>query len=314
MLSSTARDARARAFVHRPPTRKSPLAARSPALAKLTRPRLYDALPRPRLLALLDEAAQRPIVWISAPPGSGKTTLVASYVEARDRPCLWYHVDAGDADPPTFLHYMRIAVQQLAGRRAASLPAFTSEPQQDLGRFLRGFCRDLFACVPPRTIVVLDNFQEAAAPPVQRAAFAQGLEEIPEGITLVITSRTGPPDEFARLVAGRRIARIDPAALRFTADEAQAMLASRRLDARDIDRIHRRSDGWVAALVLLREHLSRPGAALEESLGEGRDAIFQYFAGEIFNGAKPGNQRILMLTALPPSITQAEAIELSASD
>jgi len=37
------------------------LAARSP-LAKLTRPKLYDALPRPRLFALLDDAAARPIV------------------------------------------------------------------------------------------------------------------------------------------------------------------------------------------------------------------------------------------------------------
>ena len=58
------------------------MAARSP-LAKLTRPKLYDALPRPRLFALLDQAAKRPIVWVCAAPGAGKTTLVASYLEAR---------------------------------------------------------------------------------------------------------------------------------------------------------------------------------------------------------------------------------------
>ena len=60
--------------------------------------------------------------------------------------------------------------------------------------------------------------------------------------------------------------------------------------------------------------MSRPGASLDESLGESKDAIFQYFAGEIFNGARAENQRILMLTAIPPSITQAEAVELSGSE
>src|SRR6266540_771427 len=147
-----------------------------------------------------------------------------------------------------------------------------------------------------------------------RAALVQGLEEIPDGINVVVISRADPSPEFARLVASRRIARIDAAALSCTADEAQAMLGTDRLDPKSLQRIHRQSEGWVAALVLLREHLSRPGAELEESLGEGKDAIFQYFAGEIFNRAKPENQRVLMLTALPRSITPSEAVELTGTD
>jgi hypothetical protein len=147
-----------------------------------------------------------------------------------------------------------------------------------------------------------------------RTAFAQGLEEIPEGITLVVVSRTDPPPEFARLAASLKIAHIDPAELRCTAEEAEAILGSQKLDREHLQRIQQQSDGWVAALVLLREHLSRRGAALDESLGEGKDAIFQYFAGEIFNGAKSENQRVLMLTAIPPSVTQSEAIALTGSE
>src|SRR6266487_3421792 len=108
------------------------VAARSPALAKLTRPKLYDALPRPRLFSLLDEAATRPIVWISAAPGSGKSTLVASYLEARNLRHVWYQADIGDADPATFIHYMRTAAAQIAGKTAAALPVFTPEPKQNL--------------------------------------------------------------------------------------------------------------------------------------------------------------------------------------
>jgi ATP/maltotriose-dependent transcriptional regulator MalT/DNA-binding SARP family transcriptional activator len=285
--------------------------ARRSALAKLTRPKLYDALPRPRLFARLDAARERPVVWIAAPPGSGKSTLVASYVEARRLPHVWYQVDAGDSDPATFMHYMRMAAQALLGKRGAALPVYASEPQQDLARFSRTFCRDLFAALPEGTLIVLDNFHEARSSAEQRAAFAQGLEEVPEGINVVVLSRADPPAEFARLGARQQIARIDVADLRCTEDEAMALLGGTPLDRDQIRRIQRQSDGWAAALVLLREHLSRPNATVEESLGEGRDAIFQYFAGEIFTRAKPENQRALMVTAILPSMTEAEAVELA---
>src|SRR5436190_19872948 len=146
-------------MVARPAALAPSVAVRAPALAKLTRPKLYDALPRPRLFSLLDEAATRPIVWICAPPGSGKTTLVASYLEARDLRYVWYQADIGDTDPATSVHYMRAAAQQIAGKAAAKLPLFTPEPQQNLARFARSFFRDFFSVLPQPCVVVFDNFQ-----------------------------------------------------------------------------------------------------------------------------------------------------------
>ena len=292
----------------------APVSVRSPALAKLTRPKLYDALPRPRLFARLDEAATRPIVWVCAPPGAGKTTLVASYLEARGLRHLWYQIDIADSDPATFVHYMRMAALQLVGKKAAQLPHFNPEPQQDLARFARTYFREFFSVLPRPTVIALDSFQEARTGNELRAAFAHALEEVPDGITVIAISRGDPPPEFARLSASRRIARIEPAALACTPDEAVAILGGNPLDEQTLHRVARQSDGWVAALVLLREHLSRDGATLDESIGEGKDAIFQYFAGEIFNRAQPANQRVLMLTAIPPSFTQAEAIALAGDD
>ncbi|MGH8626641.1 MAG: hypothetical protein ACREYC_15685, partial [Gammaproteobacteria bacterium] len=46
----------------------------SPKLAKLTRPQASNAVLRHRLFTRLDEAQERPIVWIHGPPGAGKTT------------------------------------------------------------------------------------------------------------------------------------------------------------------------------------------------------------------------------------------------
>jgi len=62
---------------------------------------------------------------------------VASYLEARELPHVWYEADVGDTDPATFVHYMRLAAQQLAGKHAKALPAFSPEPEQNLARFAR---------------------------------------------------------------------------------------------------------------------------------------------------------------------------------
>ncbi len=290
------------------------LASRSPLFAKLARPKIFDAVPRSRLFSLLDEAAGRPIVWICGPPGAGKTTLVASYLEARRLRHLWYQFDVSDADTATFVHYIRIAAQQLAGKAAARLPPFTLEPQHDLARFARGFCRDLFSTLPKPCVVVLDNFHEPRASRAQRAAVAQGFEELPEGVTVIVLSRSDPPPEFARLVANRRVARVDASELRCTPEESRAIFGKTNLDAQQLRAVLEPSDGWVAALVLLREHYSRKGAAPDQSIGEGKEAIFRYFAGEILNRARPDNRRVLMLTAIPPSITAKEAVALTGND
>ena len=91
---------------------------RRTTLAKLTPPRLHAVTRRERLLNLLREHHRHhALIWVTGPPGAGKTSLVASYLAEHKPRTLWYHVDPGDADLATFFHYFAQAAQAAAGRK-----------------------------------------------------------------------------------------------------------------------------------------------------------------------------------------------------
>lgn len=136
---------------------------RRPQLAKLTRPRLHKAVARERLFALLDEAHEhKPAICVAGPPGAGKTTLVASWLDTRGIKGIWYQVDAGDADLATFFYYLGEAAKAFTRNGQRPLPALTPEYLHDVEGFSRRIFRELFARLPKGASLVLDNYQDVA--------------------------------------------------------------------------------------------------------------------------------------------------------
>lgn len=294
--------------------------APTPALAKFSRPRLYAVVKRERLFRLLDDARAHPVIYIAGPPGAGKSTLVASYVETRRTPGLWFQADAGDADPPTFFHYLGVAAASIGGRsarKASALPRWNPGYATELAAFTRRFLREFFALFPQGSVFVVDNFHEAAGSPEWRQAFIEALAEIPSGVNVIFLSRVDPPPEMSRLAATQAMVSLGWESLRFTEGEAAAVVGKVAESPAIVEAIHRASDGWAAGLVLMRESMKRlsladAGALRSTSvLDDSREAVFAFFTGEIFARARPENRQTLMLCAFLPSVTADEAQALS---
>src|SRR5512145_1302764 len=73
---------------------------------------------RTRLTERLDDGLEqgRRLTLVSAPAGSGKTTLISAWVYDGRRPMAWLSLDEGDNDPVQFLRYLIAALQQVDER------------------------------------------------------------------------------------------------------------------------------------------------------------------------------------------------------
>jgi len=268
-------------------------------------------MPRERLYKLLD--TNHHVQFISAPAGAGKTTLVSSYIHFRKYPFVWYRIDSGDSDLPTFFYYLSKAVQKAAPMEKP-LPSLTPEYIANIPIFTRRFFESLYGRLNSHSVIVFDNYQEVHVDCSLHEILKSALDVIPDGIKVIIISRSVPPRQFIRLQANTEMNVTEWETISFTMKETKDFVERIKPDSltnKELHQLYNKTNGWPVGIILYLQ-----GAKLDGMQGLSLDidtpeAIFNYFALEVFYKLDEETTDFLLKTAYLSKMTPDKVKELT---
>lgn len=212
-----------------------------------------DLVPRPRLVALLDEGLRADLTVVIGPAGFGKTALLAAWSARRETPVGWLSLDPGDNDPVRFWRHVVHALDQVGIRvaeRVEPLLAASDPPFDGVVTAVLG----AVAAAQADVVLVLDDYHVIETARVHDSLLLL-LENAPPALSVVLAGRADPPIPLARLRARGRLAEVRVGDLRFTFDEAARLLrglVGSRTPLPDdaVAALAERTEGWAAGLQL----------------------------------------------------------------
>ncbi|MBK8973358.1 MAG: winged helix-turn-helix transcriptional regulator [Hahellaceae bacterium] len=264
-----------------------------------------NAILRPALLARLNAGLQRPLTVLVAPLGYGKTTLVASWLEALSHPVIWMTLHLTDNDPTAFWWRVEQALDHLPGLNPArpgrvvySGDLLASEaPQAGFQRVEERLIRIGRGWQAPEKIIwVLDDFHH-----IRNALLLEQinllLDRCPPRLQVMVMARAMPNLQVARRRVEDRVVELDVQSLRFNLEETRQYLSlrmQRPLSEADLATVQARSEGWVAALHLLSR---TPEPEVDwQRLIQQQGALSDYLLEEVYQYVS-GRQRTLLACA-----------------
>ena len=258
-------------------------------------------LARPRLLERLTEGTASELTLVCAPAGFGKTALLADWAHRSQQPAAWLSLDEGDNDPGRFWRYAATALDQVRAGIGQQLDVLLDPPPRSFEAVVTALVNQL-ATQPDQVVLVLDDYHLIEAKPVHESVGLL-LGHLPPQLRLVLASRADPPLPLARLRARGQLAELRERDLRFTTDEAAAVLhAGLGTDLPDaaVAALTARTEGWAAGLQLaalsLRGHAD-PAAFVAGFTGSHR-YVLDYLTQEVLARQPAELVRFLLETSV----------------
>lgn len=256
-------------------------------------------VPRPALLARLQASVAVPLTLLIAPPGFGKTTLLAQLVARLGDPppvaTCWVSLDSGDSEPARLVRTLAAAFERAEPGMAGLAAAAT--PEAMLAAML-----NVLANRSQPLVLILDDYHTLNAT-AAHALVGTLIARAPATLHLVIAGREEPPLPLARLRADGRLSELRAPELRFHGEETAALLqlvSGRELAPAELAALEDRTEGWAAGLQLAGLALrgqADPRAFTAAFAGTHR-FVMDYLIEEVLSQQPPKLRRFLLETSV----------------
>ena len=258
-------------------------------------------VPREAVCQRIAQAGAVKLVLVRAPAGFGKTTAMVqarAALAAQGIDTAWLTLERTDNDVPRFLACLRQALAPIIGE------VTTSDAPLALV--------DALATQPSPFALFLDDFELITEPAVL-GLVREIIDHLPRRGQLVLGSRSLPDLGLGRLRAAGQLLEIDAEHLRFSRSETEALFALRHgggqagalgSDRAHLDDLHRKTEGWIAALWLasmaLDAVLARQGSVADyiaHFSGSDR-AVADFLAEDVLAHQRPEIRDFLLRTSI----------------
>jgi LuxR family transcriptional regulator, maltose regulon positive regulatory protein len=259
---------------------------------------------RTRLIDLLMAGTKSTLTLLSAPAGSGKTTLIAEWLRSFSLSAApaWVSLDEEDNDPERFWLYVLTALDHSQpGLYTPLINSLRSHKISSWPSFLKHLLNTLLASDQPR-FLVLDDYHVITEQTVH-SSMAYFLEHLPIHVHLIVSTRHDPPWPLSRLRARRQLQEIRMDQLCGTAEEVGTFFSQVmqiEIPAQMVEEVTARTEGWMVGIQLLA--LSLRGRTdvtdiLDMLRGDQRD-ILDYLLEEVVTYQSATIQDFLLCTSI----------------
>jgi LuxR family transcriptional regulator, maltose regulon positive regulatory protein len=253
---------------------------------------------RPRLFERL--AASARVTVVSAPPGSGKTVLLRSWISAAGLAdsAAWVTVGRGERDPQRFWLAVLGALRQTAPGLVLVRP-MTAAPDLDGWAITERLLTDL-APLAGRVWLVIDDVHELGPDALRQLELL--VMRAPEKLRFVLVTRHDVRLGLHRLRLEGELAEIRDPDLRFTLAEARELFAAAgvQLTESAAGMLQERTEGWAAGLRLAALSLAgHPDPARFAAGFSGTErTVAEYLLAEVLDRQSEPVRRLLLRTSI----------------
>jgi LuxR family maltose regulon positive regulatory protein len=249
----------------------------------------------------MDRATAAKVTLISAPAGSGKTSLLRAWADGAGQPyrLAVVQVRRDQQDSQQFWLAVLGAIRAASGtpgegEQLAATPDFNEAAIGE--RVLTELAEHC-----DRTFLVIDDLHELTSPEALTQLTGL-LEKLPQHVHAILATRRDLPLRLHKLRLAGELAEIRAADLRFTAGETHQFLATWgiALSEAGVAKLHQRTEGWAAGLRLAAISLASspdPERFVAEFSGSSR-TVAEYLLAEMLECQPAEVQQLLLRTSL----------------